>query len=40
MKLGYFRDIPFLQAIKSLFKELNVPVNYVSDEPANIQNKL
>jgi hypothetical protein len=33
MKLSYFRDISFLQAIKALFNELNVPVNYVADEP-------
>ena len=33
MKLAHFKDIDFLPAIKALFKELNVPVNYVADEP-------
>jgi hypothetical protein len=37
MKLSYFRDISFLQAIKALFNELNVPVNYVADEPTSAQ---
>lgn len=40
MKLSYFRDISFLQAIKALFKELNVPVNYVADEPTSAQGIL
>ena len=40
MKLSYFRDIPFLQAIKALFNELNVPVNYVADEPTSAQEIL
>ncbi len=40
MKLTYFKDIPFLQAIKALFNELNVPVNYVADEPTSAQEIL
>lgn len=40
MKLTYFRDISFLQAIKALFNELNVPVNYVADEPTSAQEIL
>jgi len=40
MKLSYFRDISFLQAIKALFNELNVPVNYVADEPTSAQEIL
>lgn len=40
MKLSYFRDISFLQAIKALFKELNVPVNYVADEPTTAKEIL
>jgi adenine-specific DNA-methyltransferase len=40
MKLSYFRDISFLQAIKALFNELNVPVNYVADEPTTAKDIL
>ena len=40
MKLSYFRDISFLQAIKALFNELNVPVNYVADEPTSAKEIL
>ncbi|MCO6469094.1 MAG: Eco57I restriction-modification methylase domain-containing protein [Bacteroidales bacterium] len=40
MKLNYFRDTSFLQAIKTLFNELNVPVNYVSDEPTTAKEIL
>jgi hypothetical protein len=29
LKLTYFRDISFLQAIKALFNEMNVPVGYL-----------
>lgn len=37
MKLTYFRDIDFLQAIKGLFLELKVPMNYVADEPTSAE---
>lgn len=40
MKLTYFKDIDFLQAIKALFKELNVPINYVADEPTTAKEIL
>jgi len=40
MKLSYFRDISFLQAIKALFNELNVPVNYIADEPTTAKEIL
>ena len=40
MILTYFKDISFLQAIKAFFKELNVPVNYVTDEPTTAQEIL
>ena len=40
MKLTYFKDIDFLQAIKGLFKELKVPINYVTDESVRIQEIL
>lgn len=40
MKLTYFKDIDFLQAIKGLFKELKVPMNYVADEPTSAQEIL
>jgi len=40
MKLTYFKDISFIQAIKALFNELNVPVNYVTDEPTTAKEIL
>jgi len=40
MKLTYFKDIDFLQAIKGLFKELKVPMNYVADEPTSAKEIL
>jgi adenine-specific DNA-methyltransferase len=40
MKLTYFKDIDFLQAVKGLFKELKVPMNYVADEPTTAQEIL
>ncbi len=30
-----FRDKPFIDALKSFFKELKVPVNYIANEPAS-----
>ena len=38
MKLAYFKDTDFLQAIKYLFNKLKVPMNYVADEPTSAQN--
>lgn len=35
MKLNVFREVQFLPALKSFFKELNVPINYVADEPTS-----
>lgn len=40
MKLNYFKEIKFLPAIKALLKELNVPVNYISDEPTTAKEIL
>lgn len=40
MNLKIFNQIEFIQAIKSFFKELNVPMNYVSDEPTTAQDIL
>lgn len=40
MKLSYFREIPFIKAIKVLFDELNVPVNYVTDKPTTAKEIL
>lgn len=40
MKLNHFKDIPFLPAIKALFKELKVPMNYVADEPTTAKEIL
>ena len=37
MKLTLFKEIDFLNAIKALFNELKVPVNYVTDEPTTPQ---
>jgi len=28
-----FNKTPFIKALKALFKELKVPINYVADEP-------
>lgn len=40
MKLTHFIDINFLPAIKALFKDLNVPMNYVADEPTTAKEIL
>lgn len=40
MKLNHFKDKDFLPAIKALFKELNVPMNYVADEPTTAKEIL
>jgi adenine-specific DNA-methyltransferase len=40
MKLIHFKDIDFLPAIKALFKELKVPMNYVADEPTTAKEIL
>ncbi|NWJ50300.1 MAG: N-6 DNA methylase [Bacteroidetes bacterium] len=40
MKLQNFKELGFLQAIKALFNELNVPINYVADEPTSIKDIL
>lgn len=40
MKLTHFKDTNFLTAIKALFKELNVPMNYVADEPTTAKEIL
>ncbi len=40
MKLAHFTDKGFLPAIKALFKELNVPMNYVADEPSTAEEIL
>ncbi|WP_053991284.1 N-6 DNA methylase [Mangrovimonas sp. TPBH4] len=40
MKLNHFKDIQFLPAIKALFNELKVPMNYVADEPTTAKEIL
>lgn len=40
MKLNYFKEIKFLPAIKALLKELQLPVNYISNEPTTAQEIL
>ena len=40
MKLNVFNEVQFLPALKSFFKELNVPINYVADEPTTAQEIL
>lgn len=32
--LEYFNTQPFIIALKAFFKELNIPINYIADEPA------
>lgn len=40
MKLQIFNQIGFLPAIKEFFKELQVPINYVADEPTTAKEIL
>lgn len=40
MRLTNFKNIDFLQAIKELFEGLNIPMNYVADEPTSAQEIL
>jgi len=40
MKLVHFKNLSFLPAIKALFKELKVPMNYVADEPTTAREIL
>jgi len=40
MRLNVFREGKFLPALKSFFLELNVPLNYVSDEPTTAKKVL
>lgn len=40
MNLSNFTTEPFVQAVKNLFADLNVPVNYISDDPAQPQDIL
>lgn len=40
MNLSNFTTKPFVEAVKDLFDDLNVPVNYLSDDPARPQDIL
>ena len=40
MKLTLFKEIDFLNAVKALFHELKVPMNYVADEPTTAKEIL
>jgi len=40
MKLQIFNQVNFLQAVKALFKDLKVPMNYVADEPTTAKEIL
>ncbi|KAA3618543.1 MAG: restriction endonuclease subunit M [Calditrichaeota bacterium] len=40
MILTHFKDMDFLKAVKALFKELKVPMNYVADEPTTAKEIL
>ena len=40
MNLSNFTTKPFVEAVKDLFDDLNVPVNYISDDPARPQDIL
>ena len=40
MKLQIFNQVNFLQALKALFNDLKVPMNYVADDPTTAQEIL
>src|SRR5688572_13204874 len=40
MKLTFFKELKFLQALKALFNDLKVPINYLADEPTTAQKLL
>lgn len=40
MKLNHFKESAFLPAIKALFNDLAVPMNYMADEPATAEEIL
>ena len=40
MKLGYFKTEDFHSALRTFFKNLNVPVNHIAEEPARPQEIL
>lgn len=40
MKLTHFKEKEFLPALKSLFEDLSVPVNYIADEPTTAKEIL
>jgi len=40
MKLNYFNELEFLPAVKDFFESLDVPMNYVTDEPSTAQDIL
>src|SRR5690606_39309441 len=40
MNLSKFKESDFLPALKALFKDLKVPMNYVADEPTTAQELL
>jgi hypothetical protein len=40
MKLTLFKETDFLTATQTLFRELNIPVNYVTDEPTTAREIL
>src|SRR5690606_41400619 len=40
MKLSKFKESDFLPALKALFKDLKVPMNYVADEPTTAKEIL
>jgi len=38
MDLRKFKQMDFLPALKALFRDLQVPVNYLADEPISARN--
>ena len=40
MRLGYFKTEDFHTALQTFFKNLNIPVNYIAEEPARPQDIL
>jgi len=40
MNLTLFKETGFVSAVKALFKELNVPMHYITDEPTTAKEIL
>lgn len=40
MKLNYFKELPFIEALKSFYESLAIPVNYVTNDPTSAKEIL